>query len=51
MIGEESMLWSAIFLDVLRSRALGPALLSPTTVVLDAAVAAEPVVDGELVAA
>jgi len=28
-IGEESMLWSAIFLDVLENGALGPALLSP----------------------
>jgi hypothetical protein len=29
-IGEESMLWSAIFLDVLENRDGGPALLSPT---------------------
>jgi hypothetical protein len=29
-IGEESMLWSAIFLDVLENRDRGPALLSPT---------------------
>ena len=29
MIGEESMLWSAIFLDVLRGAAEAPALLSP----------------------
>jgi hypothetical protein len=28
MIGEESMLWGAIFLDHLRNRAAGPALLS-----------------------
>jgi hypothetical protein len=28
-IGEESMLWSAIFLDVLENRDRGPALLSP----------------------
>ena len=28
-IGEESMLWSAIFLDVLENRGRGPALLSP----------------------
>ncbi len=51
MIGEESMLWSAIFLDVLRSRTLGAALLSPTAVALDPAVPIAPVVDGELVAA
>ena len=31
MIGEESMLWSAIFLDVLRTGADAPALLSPAT--------------------
>ena len=31
MIGEEAMLWSAIFLDVLRSGADTPALLSPAT--------------------
>ena len=31
MIGEEAMLWSAIFLDVLRSGADAPALLSPAT--------------------
>ena len=31
MIGEEAMLWSAIFLDVLRSGADAPALLSPNT--------------------
>jgi hypothetical protein len=30
-IGEESMLWSAIFLDVLENRDRGPALLSPPT--------------------
>jgi hypothetical protein len=45
-IGEESMLWSAVFLDVLRSRALGPALLSPAVVALaapeDAAAAVDP---------
>jgi hypothetical protein len=29
-IGEESMLWSAIFLDVLENGASGPALLAPT---------------------
>ena len=29
-IGEESMLWSAIFLDVLENRDRGPALLAPT---------------------
>jgi hypothetical protein len=28
-IGEESMLWSAIFLDVLENGGGGPALLSP----------------------
>lgn len=37
MIGEESMLWSAIFLDVLTQVGLSPALLSP--VVGDAAMA------------
>ncbi|MET0996618.1 MAG: hypothetical protein ABWY20_22275, partial [Mycobacterium sp.] len=31
MIGEEAMLWSAIFLDVLRRGADAPALLSPAT--------------------
>jgi hypothetical protein len=31
-IGEESMLWSAIFLDVLESGGGGPALLSPAAV-------------------
>ena len=33
MIGEESMLWSAIFLDVLRAStdAHAPAVLSPAT--------------------
>jgi hypothetical protein len=31
MIGEESMLWSAIFLDHLEAFELAPALLSPPT--------------------
>ena len=30
MIGEEAMLWSAIFLDVLRNAGDAPALLSPS---------------------
>ena len=53
MIGEESMLWSAIFLDVLRSRAVGPALLSPPKPI-EAEIVAPTIdapVDGELVAA
>ena len=31
LIGEEAMLWSAIFLDLLENAALRPALLSPPT--------------------
>ena len=40
MIGEEAMLWSAIFLDVLRSGAEAPALLSPATEATEVLVAA-----------
>ena len=36
MIGEEAMLWSAIFLDVLRNGAHAPALLSPAPLTTDA---------------
>jgi hypothetical protein len=40
MIGEESMLWSAIFLDVLEHGTKAPALLSPP-ITVDEAIAAE----------
>ena len=40
MIGEESMLWSGIFLDVLRHGALEPALLSPPVVEVEVSEAA-----------
>jgi hypothetical protein len=46
MIGEESMLWSAIFLDVLRSSEVVPALLSPAPVAAPIA-ATGTVADGE----
>jgi hypothetical protein len=44
MIGEESMLWSAIFLDVLRNADAAPALLSQPT---DVTVAPVPATDAE----
>ena len=46
-IGEESMLWSAIFLDVLENGAAGPALLSPADLAIRRAAVDEPTSVGQ----